>query len=157
VLTNARCCSCCTSPCQSLQSVCVRLTQSALTPLFGSAGSKLGDCCTYFWCFYCALCQETRTLWLNNVERGVWNGKTMAVSPAGRWLHKWGLGYRRVRTMRAAASHTAMLRPAYVRLLVRRVFSGWRLDECFECFMEDCYDVGCVARRAGGVSAARSL
>ena len=41
---------------------------------FGILGSRLGDFCAYFWCAPCALCQETRTLWHNNVNHGVWVG-----------------------------------------------------------------------------------
>lgn len=41
---------------------------------FGIPGSTLGDFCRWFWCPACALCQETRTLWHNNVTDGVWLG-----------------------------------------------------------------------------------
>jgi hypothetical protein len=34
----------------------------------------MGDFCTWCWCGPCALCQETRTLWANNVHEGVWYG-----------------------------------------------------------------------------------
>ncbi|KAL0052064.1 hypothetical protein WJX82_007301 [Trebouxia sp. C0006] len=43
---------------------------------FGIAGSELGDFCQWCWCPACALCQETRTLWHNNVTEGVWLGPT---------------------------------------------------------------------------------
>lgn len=43
---------------------------------FGIAGSVLGDFCQWIWCPACALCQETRTLWHNNVTEGVWLGPT---------------------------------------------------------------------------------
>lgn len=42
----------------------------------GAAGSKMGDFCAWCWCGPCALCQETRTLWANNVVGGVWHGPT---------------------------------------------------------------------------------
>ena len=47
------------------------------------AGSRLGDFCTWCWCGPCALCQETRTLWTNNVHDGVWHGPTQLVASSG--------------------------------------------------------------------------
>lgn len=47
---------------------------------FGIAGSRMGDFCAWCWCAPCALCQETRTIWSNNVCDGAWNGQTPAVS-----------------------------------------------------------------------------
>lgn len=44
---------------------------------FGIPGSVLGDCCQWCWCSACALCQETRTLWHNNVSEGVWLGPSI--------------------------------------------------------------------------------
>ncbi len=49
---------------------------------FGIAGSFMGDCCMWFWCPTCALCQETRTLWHNNVSEGVWYGPAREVTAA---------------------------------------------------------------------------
>lgn len=49
---------------------------------FGISGSTLGDCCIWYWCGLCALCQETRTLWHNNVNDGVWFGATNAQTTA---------------------------------------------------------------------------
>lgn len=48
--------------------------RSQIRRKFGIAGSFLGDCCAWYWCGACALCQETRTLWHNNVVDGVWLG-----------------------------------------------------------------------------------
>ena len=45
------------------------------------AGSKPGDFCTWCWCGPCALCQETRTLWTNNVDDGTWYGPVQFVKP----------------------------------------------------------------------------
>mmetsp|Transcript_21205 Transcript_21205/g.63812 ORF Transcript_21205/g.63812 Transcript_21205/m.63812 type:complete len:342 (+) Transcript_21205:254-1279(+) len=42
---------------------------------FGIEGSRMGDFCTWFWCMQCALCQESRTMTVNNVENGVWQGR----------------------------------------------------------------------------------
>lgn len=47
---------------------------------FGIAGSRLGDFCAWYWCGTCALCQETRTLWHNNVVDGVWLGPIKSAS-----------------------------------------------------------------------------
>ena len=44
---------------------------------FGIPGSVLSDCCQWCWCSSCALCQETRTLWYNNVNEGVWLGPSI--------------------------------------------------------------------------------
>lgn len=49
---------------------------------FGIAGSRLGDFCAWYWCGTCALCQETRTLWHNNVVDGVWLGPIKSASNA---------------------------------------------------------------------------
>ena len=40
------------------------------------AGSRFGDFCAWCWCPVMALCQETRTLAANNVEAGVWHGRS---------------------------------------------------------------------------------
>ncbi|KAK9789765.1 hypothetical protein WJX73_005954 [Symbiochloris irregularis] len=48
--------------------------RTMLRTKFGIAGSRMRDFCTWFWCPSCALCQETRTLWVNQVHDGVWNG-----------------------------------------------------------------------------------
>jgi len=48
--------------------------RTQLREKFGIAGTRFGDFCTWLWCGPCALCQETRTLWTNNVEDGVWRG-----------------------------------------------------------------------------------
>lgn len=45
---------------------------------FHIKGSRLGDICTWFWCSMCAICQEARTLQVNNVVEGVWHGPTIA-------------------------------------------------------------------------------
>lgn len=47
---------------------------------FGIAGSRLEDFCAWYWCGTCALCQETRTLWHNNVVDGVWLGPIKSAS-----------------------------------------------------------------------------
>ena len=44
-------------------------------------GSRMGDFCTWMWCSPCALCQETRTLWANNVHEGVWHGRPQQQPP----------------------------------------------------------------------------
>lgn len=41
---------------------------------FGIAGTRMNDFCSWLWCPLCSLCQETRTLWSNNVREGVWYG-----------------------------------------------------------------------------------
>ena len=51
-----------------------RLTARSLCVTPVRAGSRMGDLCTWLWCSPCALCQETRTLWANNVAEGVWHG-----------------------------------------------------------------------------------
>ena len=43
---------------------------------FGIAGSRMSDMCSWLWCPLCSLCQETRTIWSNNVHEGVWYGPT---------------------------------------------------------------------------------
>ncbi|EIE20446.1 hypothetical protein COCSUDRAFT_54324 [Coccomyxa subellipsoidea C-169] len=50
--------------------------RTMLRQKFGIAGSRFGDFCTWCWCAPCALCQETRTIWSNNVVEGVWHGPT---------------------------------------------------------------------------------
>ena len=47
---------------------------------FGIAGTRLSDLCSWLWCPLCSLCQETRTLWSNNVHEGVWYGRTQLVA-----------------------------------------------------------------------------
>lgn len=46
--------------------------------LTGSAAFTAAVC--YCRCAPCALCQETRTLWANNVHDGVWYGQTQLVA-----------------------------------------------------------------------------
>ncbi|GMH35214.1 hypothetical protein BSKO_03082 [Bryopsis sp. KO-2023] len=51
---------------------------------FGLPGNALTDGLLWFFCSTCALCQETRTLWANNVDNGVWQGPMgMMVNPGG--------------------------------------------------------------------------
>ena len=45
------------------------------------AGSRCKDCLAWLFCGPCALCQETRTLAVNNVHSGVWFGPTMLAAP----------------------------------------------------------------------------
>lgn len=47
---------------------------------FGIAGTHMSDFCSWLWCPVCSLCQETRTLWSNNVHEGVWYGPTQLVA-----------------------------------------------------------------------------
>lgn len=47
---------------------------------FGIAGTQMSDLCSWLWCPLCSLCQETRTLWSNNVHEGVWYGCTQLVA-----------------------------------------------------------------------------
>lgn len=54
--------------------------RSQIRQKFGIAGCFLGDCCAWYWCGACALCQETRTLWHNNVVDGVWLGPIHSAS-----------------------------------------------------------------------------
>lgn len=48
--------------------------RGALREKFQLPGDACTDCCMWFFCAPCALCQETRTLMDNNVEDGVWMG-----------------------------------------------------------------------------------
>jgi Cys-rich protein (TIGR01571 family) len=49
---------------------------------FGIPGSRCGDLWTWLFCGACALCQETRTLWHNNVHEGLWFGPTLLAGPS---------------------------------------------------------------------------
>ncbi len=49
---------------------------------FGIPGSSVGDCCLWCWCGPCALAQETRTLWHNNVKDGVCRGPVRTLGAA---------------------------------------------------------------------------
>jgi len=57
--------------------------RTAMRTKFGIPGSKCKDAAAYLFCSPCALCQETRTLAVNNVHDGVWFGKTVLATPAG--------------------------------------------------------------------------
>ena len=50
------------------------MNRTALRKKFGLEGNIVTDCLLWAFCTPCVLCQETRTLWYNSVEDGVWHG-----------------------------------------------------------------------------------
>lgn len=50
------------------------MNRTALRNKFGLEGNIVTDCLLWAFCTPCVLCQETRTLWHNSVEDGVWHG-----------------------------------------------------------------------------------
>lgn len=49
-------------------------TRCGIRRRFGLPGSDVGDCLLWTFCYPCALCQESRTLQVNNVQDGEWYG-----------------------------------------------------------------------------------
>lgn len=56
--------------------ICMAQRRTQIREKFNIKGSVLGDLWAWCCCMPCALCQETRTLWHNNVHDGVWYGPT---------------------------------------------------------------------------------
>jgi Cys-rich protein (TIGR01571 family) len=49
--------------------------RAAMRKKFGLQGNTLNDVCSWIFCAWAALCQETRTLRQNGVAGGVWGGE----------------------------------------------------------------------------------
>eukprot|EP00803_Ostreobium_quekettii_P004330 evm.model.scf_823.6 EVM.evm.TU.scf_823.6 scf_823:28944-30618(-) len=63
------------------------INRQELRSKFGLEGNSCTDCLLWAFCQPCALAQETRTLWYNRVEDGVWRGPPRVyVPPAGDYL-----------------------------------------------------------------------